>query len=73
MSALRLNVAKPRQDRNNPEKTYWDPIGTLFIKGVDDDGNEVELPKLKVFGSIFAIGDVSAFPPREAEGGSSPF
>ena len=20
----------PRQDRKNPEKTYWDPIGKLF-------------------------------------------
>jgi hypothetical protein len=47
----KFRIVKPRQDRNDSEKTYWDPIGTLFMTE-DKDGN----PKL--FGQIFAIGDV---------------
>lgn len=27
-----MNMMVPRKDRNDESKTYWDPIGTLFVK-----------------------------------------
>ena len=59
----RFNIVKARPDRNNPEKTYWDPIGVLFAK--DADG--VDLSNVKFFGQIYAIGDINIFPATKKE------
>lgn len=56
--AQRFDIVKARPDRNDPEKTYWDPIGTLFAKSDSD----LDLSGVKLFGQIFAIGDVNVFP-----------
>ena len=54
----RFDIVKARADRNDPDKTYWDPIGTLFAKTPDG----VDVSEVKLFGQIFAIGDVNVFP-----------
>lgn len=66
MAVQMLDVVKRRQDREDPEKVYWDPIGTLFIK----DG-EVG-PDTKIWMNIFAIGDVMAFPRKERDHDKKP-
>ncbi|MCE5185048.1 MAG: hypothetical protein LLF76_02860 [Planctomycetaceae bacterium] len=43
------DIVKPRPDRNDPDKTHWDPIGVLFVDGE------------KMWGQIFAIGDINVF------------
>ena len=67
--AQRFDIVKARPDRNDPEKTYWDPIGTLFAIPKEDG---VELPEFKLFGQIFAIGDVQVFPHKDRDA-SNPF
>lgn len=57
-----LNLMVPRTDRDDPNKTYWDPIGKLFIK---ED---------KVWGQLYLTGSTfQAFPPKTKEGSGGPF
>ena len=53
-----MNIVKPRADRNDSEKTYWDPIGILFVP------DEVDVSEVKFFGQIYSIGDINVFPQK---------
>ena len=52
-----FNIVKPRPDRNDSEKTYWDPIGKMFEK----DG--------KRWCQIYSIGDCQIFEDKKKEDG----
>jgi len=50
-----FDLVKARPDRKDPNKTHWDPLGILFVTE-DAEGN------MKMYGNVFAIGEVNAFP-----------
>ena len=44
-----FDVLKPRKDTQDESKTYWDPIGVLFVDG------EKKTLKLHMFDGIFIV------------------
>ena len=55
-----FNIVRPREDRDDPEKTYWDPIGIMW----ENDG--------KMWGQIYAIGKVCMFENKPKDTGATP-
>ena len=65
MSTQLFDIVKPRKDRNDEDKTHWDPIGVIWIK---DAGEEDQ----KAWGQIYSIGDINVFP-RKPKGEDNPY
>jgi len=59
----RYNITRPRTDRNDEKKTYWDNIGTLFI----DDETQKKWLRLNWLPDVFPI-----FPVKAKEDGPVP-
>lgn len=55
-----FDLVKARPDRKDPSKTHWDPLGILFLDEKDNG-------EMKLYGNVYAIGEVNAFPRKPKE------
>jgi hypothetical protein len=62
--ALIYNMTHPRKD-DKTDKTYWDPIGTLFLQA-DDNGD------IKAWGRLNTGCEFSAFPAKKRDQEAGP-